>query len=161
MELATVNQRLGKQRDALQSALAAVDVATRNGDDLVLARARATVYVLRDVPDRAATTSDAEVEAIIARAGSPGLTAMFQNAAGQRALAQGDVERARTLLEKSIATFEAIEIAPMMMRGSSEQNLGVALQFSRKMADAQIHFDRAVSIFTARFGSSHDETLGA
>ncbi|MDQ3335310.1 MAG: serine/threonine protein kinase [Myxococcota bacterium] len=161
MDLAIVNQRLGKQRDALQSALAAVDVATRNGDDLVLARARATVYVLRDVPDRAATTSDAEAEAIIARAGSPGLIAMFHNAAGQRALAQGDVARARTLLEKSIATFESLELAPMMMRGSSEQNLGVALQFSRKMEDAQVHLDRAVSIFTARFGPSHDETLGA
>jgi hypothetical protein len=48
-----------------------------------------------------------------------------------------------------------------MMRGSSEQNLGVALQFSRKMEDAQVHFERAVSIFTARYGPSHDEPLGA
>lgn len=161
MEITTVNQRLGKQRDALQSALAAVDVATRNGDDLVLARARLTVYVLRDVPDRAATTSEAEVEAIIARAGSPGLVAMFQNAAGQRALAQGDVARAQTLLKTSIATLESIELAPMMLRGSSEQNLGVALQFARKMDEAQVHLERAASIFTARFGPSHDDTLGA
>jgi hypothetical protein len=161
MDLTIVNQRLGKQRDALQNALAAVDVATRNGDDLVLARARATVYVLRDVPDRAATTSDAEVEAIIARAGSPGLIALFHNAAGQRALAQGDVERARTLLEKSIATFESIELAPMMMRGSSEQNLGVALQFSRKREDAQLHFERAVEVFTERSGAAHEETAVA
>jgi tetratricopeptide (TPR) repeat protein len=160
MDIAVEQQRLGKQGDALKSALAAVDVATRNGDDLVLARARLTVYTLRDVPDRAAKTSDSEVEAIIARTNSPGLLAMFQNAAAQRALAQGDLARARSLFEKSIATFAALEVAPSMMRGSSEQNLGVALQFSNQ-DEAQVHLDRAVEIFTARFGPMHDETLGA
>jgi hypothetical protein len=89
------------------------------------------------------------------------LLALFQNAAGQRALAQGDLARARTLLETSIATLESLELAPTMVRGSSEQNLGVALQISRKMEDAQVHLERAVSIFTARFGPSHDDTRGA
>ena len=154
-------QRAGKQGEALVRAEQAMNVASRNGDDHVYARARLTVYVLRDAADRDSSTRDEEVEAIVMRAGSPGLLANFHNAAGQRAMAKGDVDNARALFARSIAALEQLELAPSMMRGSGEQNLGVALQFSRKLDDAQLHFDRAVEIFTARFGATHDETSGA
>jgi predicted Ser/Thr protein kinase/tetratricopeptide (TPR) repeat protein len=161
LELADAQRRAGKDRDAIASTEAAIDVATRNGDDLVLARARLTLYVLRDVPDRDTTVRDAEVEAIVVRVGSPGLLATFENAAGQRAMALGDVERARELLERAAKAHAELELAPSSQRGSAEQNLGVAMQFTKDPDGAQAHFDRAVEIFLARYGAASEITLGA
>jgi tetratricopeptide (TPR) repeat protein/predicted Ser/Thr protein kinase len=161
LELADAQRRAGKERDAIASAEAAIDLATRNGDDLVLARARLHAYLLRDVPDRKSTVRDAEVEAIVARVGSPGLLATFHNAAGQRALSHGDIPRARSLLEQAATAQAALELAPSSQRGSAEQNLGVALQFGGDLDGAQAHFERAVEVFTARYGAGHEITAGA
>ncbi|MGE0869064.1 MAG: tetratricopeptide repeat protein [Kofleriaceae bacterium] len=161
IERAETYRQLGKQHEALEDALAAVEVATRNGDDVVLARARLRVYILRDVSDRSDATRDGEVEAIVARAGSPALLATFHNVAGQRALARGDVARARALFERSVETLGKLELAPSMMHGAVQLNLGSALLYTQDYDAARSHYDRAVEIFTARLGATHDETVHA
>lgn len=161
LELADAHERMGDNRAAEASAQAAVEIATRNGDDLVLARARLSVYMLRDAADRSAAVRDQEIEAVVARAGSPGLMAMFHNAAGLRATAQGDIPRARAQFERAIAAFAEIELAPASFHGAAEQNLGVALQYAGDLEAAQAHFDRASALLTERFGPRHVEVLGA
>jgi serine/threonine protein kinase/tetratricopeptide (TPR) repeat protein len=161
LELADAQHRIGNDHDAAAHGVIATDLATRNGDDLVLARARLLVYLLRDIHDRNSPVRDAEVEAIVTRAGSPGLLGTFYNAAAQRALALGDVPRARALFERAVTSFAAIELAPSSQRGSTEQSLGTALRFSQSFKDAQVHFERAVEILTSRYGASDAETQEA
>ncbi|HEY0251708.1 MAG TPA: hypothetical protein VGC41_09285, partial [Kofleriaceae bacterium] len=160
-ERARSYDRAGDRARATAEATAAADLATRNGDDLALARARLTMYMDHDVGDRTSTVRDAELESLMIRTGSPGMLAAFHDVAGQRALGAGDLSRAKQLFEQTIAAAAALELAPSAEHGIAEQNLGTTLRYAQDPKGAQPHLDRAVQLLTARFGPHEAHTLQA
>ncbi|MFT3696574.1 MAG: serine/threonine-protein kinase [Kofleriaceae bacterium] len=156
LERARAFERAGDIEHALAAARAAADLAARNGDDLALARARLMTYQFHDPAAR-----DAEIESLMVRSGSPGMLAQFQDAAGQRALETGDLDRAKTLFEQSVAGSTTLELAPSATHGGAEQDLGTTYRYRQDPAGAQPHLERAAELLTARFGARSDHALRA